>query len=118
MVIDKAIETRIREIEPGEARQLVGAFKSAGKVDQKLVKTYAEDMKAGRWMLTCRGLDVMVLAKRKKSARLSLRITSEEKDKVVRFAAAQGMTPSELLRKLLANVKCPSPSTASRTATP
>lgn len=46
-----SIQTRVAEITPADAARLVASFRSAGKVDQKLVKAYAEDMVAGRWML-------------------------------------------------------------------
>lgn len=58
-----AIESRVIEIGPEEARPLIGAFKSTGKVDQKLIRAYAEDMAAGRWMLN--GASI-VLSKDKK----------------------------------------------------
>lgn len=45
------VEARVVEIGPTDARELAAAFKSAGKVDKKLVKAYADDMAAGRWML-------------------------------------------------------------------
>ncbi|MEI9925857.1 MAG: hypothetical protein WDN50_22740 [Bradyrhizobium sp.] len=45
------MDAEVVEIGPAEAAQLVSAFKSTGKVDKKLVKAYAEDMAAGRWML-------------------------------------------------------------------
>jgi hypothetical protein len=45
------IRTRVTAITPVDAARLVASFRSTGKVDQKLVKAYAEDMAAGRWML-------------------------------------------------------------------
>jgi hypothetical protein len=46
-----SIQTRVAIIEPTDAARLVASFRSTGKVDQKLVKAYAEDMSVGRWML-------------------------------------------------------------------
>ena len=46
-----SIQTRVAAITPTDAARLVASFRSTGKVDQKLVKAYAEDMAAGRWML-------------------------------------------------------------------
>jgi hypothetical protein len=46
-----SIQTRVAVITPADAARLVTSFRSTGKVDQKLVKAYAEDMAVGRWML-------------------------------------------------------------------
>ena len=46
-----SIQTRVAVVTPTDAARLVTSFRSTGKVDQKLVKAYAEDMAAGRWML-------------------------------------------------------------------
>lgn len=43
--------TRVTVITPSDAARLIALFRSAGKVDQKLIKGYAEDMASGRWML-------------------------------------------------------------------
>ncbi|MFT3727152.1 MAG: hypothetical protein QM759_04945 [Terricaulis sp.] len=51
MAHDKAISFRVTDISPDEARSLVGSFMSLGKADPKLVRAYAEDMSAGRWLL-------------------------------------------------------------------
>jgi hypothetical protein len=45
------IQTKVVVITPDDAARLVASFRSTGKVDQKLVKAYAEDMAAGRWLL-------------------------------------------------------------------
>jgi hypothetical protein len=45
------IRTRVAVITPSDAARLVATFRSAGKVDQKLIKAYAEDIASGRWML-------------------------------------------------------------------
>lgn len=46
-----SIKTRVAVVTPSDATRLIAFFKSAGKVDQKLVKAYAEDMASSRWML-------------------------------------------------------------------
>lgn len=48
---DTEIDAKVAEINPAEASRLVANFRSTGKVDKKLVKAYAQDMAAGRWML-------------------------------------------------------------------
>jgi hypothetical protein len=45
------VDAQVAEIGPAEATQFISAFKSAGKVDSRLVKAYADDISAGRWML-------------------------------------------------------------------
>jgi hypothetical protein len=51
MAVAKSVEARIAEITPNSARELINAFKSTGKVDPRLVRTYADDIAAGRWMV-------------------------------------------------------------------
>jgi hypothetical protein len=49
--INAKIDAQVVEIGPAEARRLISEFKSTSAVDKKFVRTYAEDMAKGRWML-------------------------------------------------------------------
>lgn len=50
MASDPSVTSRLTVIGPSEAHQLSQKFYSTTKVDPKLVRAYADDMRAGRWL--------------------------------------------------------------------
>ena len=50
MALDPAVTSRLVILTPTDAQTLLTKVLATGKADQKLVRTYADDMRAGQWL--------------------------------------------------------------------
>ncbi len=50
MTLDLSVTSRLAVLTPADAQQLLTKVLATGKADQKLVRTYADDMRAGQWL--------------------------------------------------------------------